>query len=250
MGSALEVVDFGYDAATGTVAERVAAGDGFHEQLAAQPIIVLRVDADPGRGARAPRGRATSKIPLRQQRVTEFVSVDLIPMQPTNAAPETIALRTSLRPGDVGYIVYLHGILYARERGFDSTFEAYVAGPLAEFVKSSTDRERLWIAEQDGRIVGCIAIVAADPETAQLRWFLVDPSVRGYGLGKRLLKEAITFCETCGYKTILLWTESALTAAAHLYQMAGFRKVEEKPGRVWGQVIMEEKYVLELNLNP
>src|SRR6476646_8340020 len=110
---------------------------------------------------------------------------------------EPITLRTTLRPGDVGAVVSLHGTLYAREYGFDATFEAYVAGPLAEFVRSGSDRERLWIAEQDGRLVGCIAIVLASAEAAQLRWFLVDPVTRGAGLGKRLLQEAIDFSRGC-----------------------------------------------------
>ncbi|MBI1913521.1 MAG: GNAT family N-acetyltransferase [Planctomycetes bacterium] len=158
-----------------------------------------------------------------------------------------MTLRTSLRPGDLGSIVSLHGTLYAREYGFDATFEAYVAGPLAEFVRSASDRERLWIAEQDGRLVGCIAIVAASPETAQLRWFLVDPAARGAALGKRLLQEAIIFSRSCGYHSILLWTVSALAVAAHLYRSAGFRKVEEQPGRRWGQDVIEEKYELALN---
>src|SRR5437899_492654 len=100
-------------------------------------------------------------------------------------APVTV--RTTLRPGDIGTIVYLHGVLYAREYGFDSTFEAYVAGPLAEFVRSSSPRDRLWVAERDGRIVGCIAVVAGGPETAQLRWYLVDPAARGAGVGRGLL---------------------------------------------------------------
>jgi ribosomal protein S18 acetylase RimI-like enzyme len=146
----------------------------------------------------------------------------------------------------VGYLVYLHGTVYAREYGFDPTFEAYVAGPLAEFVRAASDRERLWIAERDGRIVGCIAVVAASPQTAQLRWFLVDPAARGAGLGKRLLREAIAFCEACGYTSVILWTERALTAAGHLYRSAGFRKVEEKPGRLWGADVVEEKYELGL----
>ncbi len=80
-----------------------------------------------------------------------------------------------------------------------------------------------------------------------LRWFLVDPSVRGAGLGKRLLQESIAFSRNCRYKTIILWTVSALTAAAHLYRAAGFRKVEEKPGRLWGVDVVEEKYELELS---
>jgi ribosomal protein S18 acetylase RimI-like enzyme len=157
-----------------------------------------------------------------------------------------ITLRSDLRPGDLGAIVYLHGIVYARERGFDPTFEAYVAGPLAQFVCEGGDRQRLWIAEREGRLVGCVAIVAASPRTAQLRWFLVDPDVRGVGLGRLLLLEAIAFCEEHGYAEVILWTESALEAAAHLYRSAGFQKVEEKPGRMWGVDLVEEKYELHL----
>jgi GNAT superfamily N-acetyltransferase len=161
--------------------------------------------------------------------------------------PPTITLRTDLRPGDLGRIVALHGTVYAREHGFDATFEAYVAGPLAEFVRAASPRERLWIAERDGQLAGCAAVVAASPDTAQLRWFLVEPGARGAGLGKRLLREALTFARDSGYARIILWTVSALTAAAHVYRSAGFRKVEEKPGRLWAVDVIEEKYELQLN---
>jgi len=167
-------------------------------------------------------------------------------MHSADASP-AVLLRTNLKPGDLGAIVQLHGVLYAREYGFDHTFEAYVAGPLADFARSASPRERLWIAERDGRIIGCIAIVAASPQTAQLRWFLVDPSARGTGLGKQLLHEAVAFCRDCGYQFIVLWTVSALTAAAHLYRSAGFNKVEDKPGRMWGVDVVEEMYELRLS---
>jgi N-acetylglutamate synthase-like GNAT family acetyltransferase len=144
-------------------------------------------------------------------------------------------------------VVYLHGVVYAQEYGFDHTFEAYVAGPLSNFVRSASERERLWIAERDGRIVGCIAIVAASSQVAQLRWFLVDPSARGIGVGKKLLNEAIAFCKACDYRSILLWTVSALTTAARLYRSVGFKRVEEKPGRQWGVDVVEEKYELTLD---
>jgi ribosomal protein S18 acetylase RimI-like enzyme len=167
-------------------------------------------------------------------------------MHPTSTPPQPVTLRTRLEPGDLGSVVYLHGTVYAREYGFDPTFEAYVAGPLAEFVRSGCDRERLWIAERAGRIVGCVAIVAASPGTAQLRWFLVDPGARGSGLGRRLLHEAVAFSKERGYASVILWTVSALAAAAHLYRAAGFRKVEEKAGRLWGVDVVEEKYELTL----
>src|SRR3954464_3514282 len=90
-----------------------------------------------------------------------------------------VTIRTDLRPGDVGAIVRLHGTVYARERGWDATFEAYVAGPLAGFVLSGSDRQRIWVAERGGELVGCVAVVTAAPGTAQLRWFLVAPGARG-----------------------------------------------------------------------
>lgn len=156
--------------------------------------------------------------------------------------PDPLTIRTDHRPGDLGAVVRLHGVVYAREYGFDPTFEAYVAGPLAEFVLRGSERERLWVAERGDRVVGSVAIVAAEAGLAQLRWFLVDPGARGAGLGRRLLHEAITFAEEHQYRGIILWTVRALTAAAHLYRSAGFRLVEEAPGRRWGVDVIEEKY--------
>ncbi len=160
--------------------------------------------------------------------------------------PDRTTLRTGLRPGDIGEIVRLHGVLYAREYGFDPTFEAYVAEPLARFAIAASPRERVWIAERGGAIVGCVAIVAASPQVAQLRWFLVDPAARGSGLGTRLLEEAIAFSRARGYGSILLWTVSALAAAARLYRAKGFERTEERPGRQWGADVVEEKYELRL----
>ena len=161
-------------------------------------------------------------------------------------AQAPVTLRTKLRPGDIGRIVWLHGLLYAQEYGFDHTFEAYVAGPLADFARSTGPRERIWIAQREGEIVGCIAIVARSERVAQLRWFLVVPGARGGGLGRRLLGRAVAFCRARRYRSIILWTLDSLVAAAHLYQSAGFRKVEEKPGRMWGVGVVEEKYELTL----
>jgi GNAT superfamily N-acetyltransferase len=166
----------------------------------------------------------------------------------TSASQPTPAwtMRSDLKPGDLGQLILLHGTVYAREYGFDPTFEAYVAGPLAEFVGRRADRDRLWIAERGERIVGCVAIVSASRQEAQLRWFLVVPSARGQGLGRALLHEAVKFCKRQAYESVFLWTVSALTAAAQLYQQFGFERVEERPGRLWGVDVIEEKYVLGL----
>ncbi|MCP4542253.1 MAG: GNAT family N-acetyltransferase [Chloroflexi bacterium] len=160
--------------------------------------------------------------------------------------PSSITIRHDLRPGDIGYLIYLHGILYAQEYGFDATFEPYVAGPMAEFCKSRTDRERLWIVEKDGQIVGSVAIVKFSKEQAQFRWLLLHPDTRGHGMGKALVQEAVQFCRDCGYSSVFLWTVSALNAAAKLYQSAGFRLTEEKTHEIWGVTLTEQRYDLEL----
>jgi GNAT superfamily N-acetyltransferase len=155
-------------------------------------------------------------------------------------------VRNDIRPGDLGEIVRLHGVIYAREYGFDETFEAYVAGPMAEFVLRRAERERIWIAEQDDRIVGCIAIVSASPTEAQLRWFLVDPVARDQGIGRRLLREAVDFCRKCTYESVFLWTVDMLKPAGRLYREHGFKRVEQRAGRCWGIELVEERYLLNL----
>jgi GNAT superfamily N-acetyltransferase len=128
------------------------------------------------------------------------------------------SLRHDLQPGDLGTIVKLHGQLYAQEYGFDSAFEAFVAGPMAEFVLASRPRDRIWIAERSSEVIGCIAIFEASPTDAQLRWYLVHPSARGQGIGKVLLDAAIEYVKSRNFESIFLWTVSALKSAAHLYE--------------------------------
>ncbi len=159
---------------------------------------------------------------------------------------EGTTIRQEMKPGDIGYLTYLHGILYAREYGWDHTFEAYVAEPLSQFAKSPNARERIWIVEQGGRVSGSIAIVQASREEAQLRWLLLHPDLRGSGLGKILIEEAINFSRKREYKRISLWTVSALEAAAGLYRAKGFRLAEEKTHELWGAPLTEQRYTLEL----
>jgi len=158
-----------------------------------------------------------------------------------------ILLRNDARPGDLGSIVRLHGIVYAREHGFDHTFEAYVAAGVAEFAFSFTPgRDRLWILEKDGGMSGSIAILQRPPDEAQLRWFLIDPGLRGRGLGRWLLGEALRFSREQGCKRVFLWTVKDLAAAAHLYRSHGFQKTAEKIHPLWGKTVHEERYELDL----
>ena len=164
----------------------------------------------------------------------------------TNTLPPGIKIRNDLKPGDVGYLTYLHGTLYAKECGWDHTFEAYVAGPLAEFAKSHNERERIWIVEKDGMVAGSIAIVEASDSVAQLRLFLLHPSLRGHGIGRILMNEAISFCKESNYSQVFLWTASALIAAAKLYGSVGFQLAEENTRELWGAVVTEQRYDLNL----
>jgi GNAT superfamily N-acetyltransferase len=160
--------------------------------------------------------------------------------------PADVTIRNDLEPGDIGCVTYLHAVLYAEDRGWDASFEAYVAGPLAEFAKSQTDRERIWIVEQDEKVAGSIAIVEASQEEAQLRWLLLHPHIRGLGLGRLLVEEAVDFCRECGYASIFLWTVAGLEAAMHLYESLGFELTEEETHPIWGAVVTEQRYDLKL----
>ncbi len=169
----------------------------------------------------------------------------------------SISTRTDLRAGDIGMVVHLHGAIYAEEQGWDSTFDAYVAGPIAEFVKSRSDRDRIWIVERaEGteeaggggarRIAGSVAIVEVSETEAQLRWLLLAPEVRGLGLGRRLVEEALAFSRSAGYKSVFLWTVRGLLAATSLYESLGFLETEEKTSEIWGSTVTEVRYDLKL----
>lgn len=163
------------------------------------------------------------------------------------AVGDAIAVRTTLRPGDIGRIVELHGELYSREYGWGRAFEAYVAESLSAFVlRGDPETDRLWLAEVGDQLVGSIAIGGRPGPSGQLRYFLVDPRVRGRGLGKRLLDDALAFCRERKFRSVFLWTASDLPAAAHLYRAAGFRLVEEVPEPDWGQAVVRQRYELEL----
>ena len=157
-------------------------------------------------------------------------------------------IRTALEPGDIGYIIYLHGTLYAQEYALDRTFEGDVAIKMGEFAKTYDSRkDHFAIAELDGKIVGCIVINGLSNENAQLRWFLVHPDARGRGLGRQLIDSAIAFCREHGFKKIGLWTISELKAAAHLYRQAGFKITREETHEIWGATRTEQEYELVLN---
>ena len=150
-------------------------------------------------------------------------------------------------PGDHGWVVQRHGALYAEEWGWDQGFEALVAKIVAGLLEPH-DRagERGFIAEKDGENVGCVFLVRRSPRVAQLRLLLVEPSVRGLGLGRRLVAECVRFARASGYRTLRLWTTSRQASAARLYREAGFEVVSEKPQRSFGDAFVGQVWELDL----
>jgi GNAT superfamily N-acetyltransferase len=151
------------------------------------------------------------------------------------------------QPGDIGWVIERHGALYAEEYGWNAQFEALVAEVAAAFLRKHDPAcERAWIAERDGEKLGCIFLVRYDDNTAKLRLLLVEPSARGLGLGKLLVKTCIDFARDVGYTRMILWTNDVLTAARNIYESFGFQLIAEEPNHEFGPPTMAQTWELKL----
>lgn len=150
-------------------------------------------------------------------------------------------------PGDMGWVTHRHGVLYAREYGWDERFEALVAQIVADFISNyRPERERCWIAEMNGEIVGSVFVVQGGETEAKLRLLLVEPKARGLGLGTRLVQECIRFSRRAGYRKLILWTNSVLKEARHIYQKTGFTLVAREDHHSFGHDLTGETWELVL----
>ncbi len=150
-------------------------------------------------------------------------------------------------PGDMGWVAHRHGVLYAQEYGWDEHFEALVAQIVADFINNyNPTRERCWIAEMDGEIIGSVFVVQSSETVAKLRLLLVEPKARGLGLGTRLVEECIRFARRRRYQKLMLWTNDVLLEARHIYTKTGFQLVAEEAHHSFGHDLVGETWELVL----
>ena len=152
------------------------------------------------------------------------------------------------RPGDMGWVVERHAVLYHEQDGWGAAFEALCAGIVKDFLeKLDPARERCWIAERGGERLGCVFLVNDKNRTARLRLLLVEPGARGSGLGRRLVEECIAFAREKGYRKLVLWTHAHLSAARAIYRNTGFRKLPKTEAHdTFGPRAVSEYWELEL----
>jgi DNA-binding MarR family transcriptional regulator/GNAT superfamily N-acetyltransferase len=192
---------------------------------------------------------AASLEPLgrtRRAKVVAAMATIVGEMSATPAAQAPIVIRGHA-PGDIGWIVHRHGALYAAEYGWDETFEGLVAEIAGRFLKAHDPaRERCWVAEREGEILGSVFVVDAREGVAKLRLLFVEPNARGAGLGRRLVEEAARFAARAGYRKMTLWTNDVLVAARRVYEATGFRLVASEPHRSFGKALVGETWERDL----
>jgi GNAT superfamily N-acetyltransferase len=167
--------------------------------------------------------------------------------QSESTTGDRISIRPLGSPGDLGWVVMRHGEVYAEEFGWDTSFEALVAGIVADFAAGHDPaREAAWVAEVGGERAGCVFCVTGDAATAKLRILLVDPGARGLGVGARLVATCLDFAAAAGYSRITLWTNDVLASARRIYAGQGFTLVDREPHHSFGRDLVGENWAKDL----
>lgn len=163
--------------------------------------------------------------------------------QPAPGDPRAPIIVQGYQPGCIGDVASLHGRFYAEHWGFGAFFEKRVATELATFAASlPADGRALWLCVDQGRTLASVAI-DGDPVAgvAHLRWFIVDDALRGTGVGRQMLAQAMRFVDE-HYRQTYLWTFKGLDAARHLYESFGFVLTSEEEGDQWGTKVTEQRF--------
>lgn len=159
-----------------------------------------------------------------------------------------ITIRTEIKPGDLGYVIYRHGKLYGEEYKYGISFETYVAKGMFEFYSAYDPLlDRVWICEHQEKIIGFLLLMHKENNAAQLRYFYLEPEYRGIGLGKKMMSLYMEFFLQCGYMSSYLWTTDELGTAALLYTRHGFVLTEEKASAAFGKPVKEQRYDLVIS---
>jgi GNAT superfamily N-acetyltransferase len=158
-----------------------------------------------------------------------------------------ISIHHDFVPGDLGRLIYIHGVQNFRDYGFNEIHEAYCAKIAIDFLLTAQKgRSRAWIPKKDNQVVGSVLIVERPENQAQLRLLFADDSVRGVGLGRWLVEESVRYSREAGFELVYLWTVAGLDRAKSVYESLGFVKVEEKIIEEWGHKTTEIRYDLKL----
>lgn len=234
----------------GEITEEAAAGDG-----RIKPLMLTAQGRRTVAGIHAfARDQVMAALanlgPAEQQAVTQGLSAYARALsardpQAGDTAQPPIEIVTGYQPGWIGRVAEMHAVHYSRHWGFGQFFESTVASGAAEFSgRLENPHNQAWAAIRDGRIIGSIAIDGEDlgDNQAHLRWFILDESCRGGGIGRRLLAEAVAFCDQAGFASTQLWTMKGLDAARRLYEAHGFELAKEWLGTQWGLEVTEQQF--------
>jgi DNA-binding MarR family transcriptional regulator/GNAT superfamily N-acetyltransferase len=232
----------------GLLTRKASKQDNRYADLALTPRGKAAFKKLSGRSDRQTRGLLEGMpLPDRAQLIQSMLAIEKVLGKSAGERPPFV-LR-SHRPGDMGWVVCREGAAYAEEYGWDQTFEALVARIVSDFLTTfDPSRERCWIADVDGVSAGHIFLVKHPqlPDTAKLRLLFVESAARGLGLGRALVNECLRFARSAGYRKVVLWTQSNLTAAHRIYVAAGFRMVQETPHHSFGHDLIGQNWEFDL----
>lgn len=229
---------------SGLVERRPSETDGRQSLLSLSASGRLAFDAIDACSTREVATMLTGLGPNQQRRLVEALAEAEALLDGARGSKQAVPyLLRPHRPGDMGWVVHRQAVLYFEEYGFDQTYEALVAEIVAGFLRTfDPARERCWIAEREGAVVGSVFLVRATDEVAKLRLLYVEPALRGLGIGRRLVDECVVSARQLGYRTLTLWTNDVLVSARRIYQAAGFRLVGEEPHRSFGHDLMGQTW--------